>query len=121
MATETETRPSTDSKPEARPPPRPRKPAPPDVCRLTLAIRGVTCTVRLLAADAGADVARLIPLRRSGDSPATYHVALTAHGATCDCGDQTFRHEGRETACKHIRACRALGLLPSLAAKGGPR
>ena len=107
MATATESKPATQPKPRARK----AKHAPPDTCRLTLTIRGVAYAVRVLKADPGAEVARLVRLRRAGDRPATYHVARTVHGATCDCGDQTFRHEGRETACKHIRACRALGLL----------
>jgi len=90
---------------------RPRKAKPADTCRLTLFVRGVAYAVRILETDPGAGVSTLIRLRKSdGES---YHVAQTAHGATCDCGDQEWRHAGRDdVGCKHIRACRALGLLP---------
>jgi hypothetical protein len=49
--------------------------------------------------------------KRGGDG-AVYDVAATAHGDTCTCPDQTYRHEGRdETGCKHIQALRLMGLL----------
>ncbi len=93
---------------------KPRKRAqskPADTCRLTLHVRGVAYAVRLLEVDPGAGVSRLVRLRKADGT--AYFVAETAHGATCDCGDQTFRHEGRESSCKHIRTCRALGLISS--------
>ncbi len=41
-----------------------------------------------------------------------YDVADTVRGATCDCGDQTFRHEGQDNVgCKHVQALRLMGLL----------
>jgi hypothetical protein len=41
-----------------------------------------------------------------------YTVADTGDGATCDCPDFLFRHDGHDqTGCKHVRALRALGLL----------
>jgi hypothetical protein len=49
--------------------------------------------------------------KRGGDG-AVHHVADTTRGATCDCADQTFRHEGNDTAgCKHIAALRSVGML----------
>ena len=91
-------------------PRKPARPKPADTCRLTLHIRGVAYAVRFLDAEPGAGVSRLIRLRK-GDGTAHF-IAETSHGATCDCGDQTFRHEGREgPGCKHIRACRSAGLL----------
>ncbi len=91
---------------------KPRKPPkarPPDVCRLTLHVRGVAYAVRFLDADPGAGVSALIRLRKADGT--AYHVAGTVHGPTCDCGDQTWRHEGRASSCKHIRALKACGLL----------
>ena len=87
-----------------------KKSRPPDVCRLTVHIRGDAYAVRIIEADPDADVSKLIRLRKADGT--AYHVARTAHGATCDCADQTFRHEGRDgSGCKHIRALRAVGLL----------
>jgi hypothetical protein len=41
-----------------------------------------------------------------------YDVAATAHGDTCTCPDQTYRHEGRDDiGCKHVQALRLMGLL----------
>src|SRR4051794_32118847 len=56
-------------------------------------------------------IARAWRLAKKSDATA-YAVAQTPHGATCDCGDQTFRHEGLDSlGCKHIRALRKVGLL----------
>jgi hypothetical protein len=86
------------------------RPKPADTCRLTLTIRGVLYAVRPLAVE-DEDVSRAFSLRRADG--ASYTLADTVFGATCDCGDQTWRHEGKDaTGCKHIRAARAVGLLP---------
>jgi hypothetical protein len=90
-------------------PTRTRKPCPADVCRLTVTIRGESYGVRPIRPEA-ADVARAWRLRRRDGT--SYVVADTIHGATCECGDFIFRHDGIEDlGCKHIRAARALGLI----------
>lgn len=81
----------------------------PDTCRLTITIRGEHYTARPLPASTG-DVARVWRLRKADGT--TYDVADTADGATCECGDFVFRHDGLDqTGCKHVRALRALGLI----------
>jgi hypothetical protein len=56
------------------------------------------------------EVTRAWRLRKADGT--TYTVADTTDGASCECADQVFRHEGEYTpGCKHIRALRALGLL----------
>jgi hypothetical protein len=45
---------------------------------------------------------------------AAYDVALTEHGPNCSCPDFTFSREGKDPAgCKHLKALRAWGLLPT--------
>lgn len=86
------------------------KTRPPDVCRLTLHIRGVAYSVRPVASEDG----RAWRLRNR-DNGHVYDVADTLYGPTCDCGDQVFRHEGRDAiGCKHIRSLRAVGLFPEI-------
>ena len=95
---------STASKPT-----RTRKPRPADVCRLTVTIRGVAYGARPIRPETP-EVVRAWRLRRADGT--TYDVADTVDGQTCDCADQTFRHEGIDAdGCKHLRALRALGLL----------
>jgi hypothetical protein len=87
------------------------KPKPADVCRLIVHIRGESYSVRPIRPETP-DVARAWRLRKADGT--TYVIADTIYGATCECGDFVFRHEGKTlTGCKHIRACRALGLLDS--------
>lgn len=88
---------------------RTRKAPAPDTCRLTVTIRGESYTVRPVRAESS-EVCRIWRLRKPDGT--AYNVVETIHGAGCDCGDQTFRHEGRDqTGCKHIRALRALSLI----------
>lgn len=90
---------------------RPRKatkPKAPSTCRLILEIGEAAYRVRPIPAPAFGQ-RKAFRLRKAGG--AVYHVADTLHGPTCDCGDQTFRHEGRASACKHIRALKAVGLI----------
>ena len=82
-----------------------RKPSPTS-CRLTLAIGSTTYTVRPIPSALHSKAYRL----RKPDGTA-YHVTKDQYGHACDCGDYTWRHEGRGTACKHIRALRVYGLL----------
>jgi hypothetical protein len=92
---------------------KPAKPRPADVCRLTITIRGVAYTARPLRPETS-NVIRAWRLRKpDGRAPGgSYTVADTSDGPTCDCADQTFRHEGIDaTGCKQIRALRALGLI----------
>lgn len=87
---------------------RPKTQAP-DTCRMVIVIRGESYTARPVR-DCTGDVARAWRLRK-GDGTA-YTVADTTDGATCECADFTFRHQGHDQAgCKHIRAMRALGLI----------
>jgi hypothetical protein len=90
---------------------------PPDVCRLTLTIRGDDYRARVLPADRSTGVVALVRLRKL-DGGEVYHVARHGDGlVTCECADYHFRHEGQGTACKHARALSAAGLLPG----GGAR
>jgi hypothetical protein len=90
---------------------RASKPVVPATCRLTLRIADKSYTVRGFPAacyGAGARGFRL----RCLETGLTYDIAETPHGPTCDCPDQTFRHEGRDNrGCKHLRALTALGIL----------
>jgi hypothetical protein len=43
-----------------------------------------------------------------------YNVAMTVHGAGCDCQDFNYRAANTREGCKHVRACRQVGLLPPL-------
>ena len=85
------------------------KPKPVDTCRLTLTIRGTAYSARPIRPELP-EVIRAWQLRKpDGES---YTVADTIDGATCDCAEFTFRHEGIDaTGCKHFRALRALGLI----------
>jgi len=51
-------------------------------------------------------------LEKSSDRTTHYNVSEGNYGATCDCPDQTMRHEGIDNVgCKHIRALRAMGMF----------
>jgi hypothetical protein len=89
-----------------RAPWEPARGRPADTCRLTLHLRGLAYDVSPIACDEG----RAFRLAKADGT--NYDVAETPYGPTCDCGDQTWRHEGRDIlGCKHIRALRALGLI----------
>jgi hypothetical protein len=80
-------------------------------CRLTLSIDGLDYRLRPLPGDLGSRIVMAWRLHKV-NTPTRHDVAETLDGVTCSCGDQRFRHEGRDAAgCKHIRALRALGLL----------
>lgn len=40
----------------------------------------------------------------------SYHVIVDSFGPNCDCGDAVYRGHGM---CKHSKALRAVGLIPS--------
>jgi hypothetical protein len=83
----------------------------PDTCRLTITIRGADYRARPVRNDAFAGAGRAWSLRKLG-TDTRHHVVDTLHGPTCDCGDQVWRHEGRDASgCKHIRALAAVGLI----------
>ena len=90
----------------------PRKPAkakPADVCRLSVQIRDVAYTARPIRPELS-EVIRAWRLRKPDGT--AYTVADTIDGATCDCADFIYRHDGIDaTGCKHVRALRALGLI----------
>lgn len=80
-----------------------------DLCRLTLAIRGESYSVRPVRPET-VDMVRAWRIRKADGT--TYDLADTADGATCTCGDFVYRHQGNDQlGCKHVRAARALGLL----------
>jgi hypothetical protein len=81
----------------------------PDVCKSTVHIRGVCYSARPVRPEAS-DIIRAWRLRRADGT--AYVVAETIDGATCECGDFVFRHDGRDhEGCKHVRGLRALGLI----------
>ena len=82
-----------------------RKPAP-TTCRLALTIGATTYTIRPIASALHSRAYRL----RKPDGT-VYYVTQDQHGHHCDCGDFVWRHEGRETVCKHVRALRVFHLL----------
>jgi hypothetical protein len=41
-----------------------------------------------------------------------YHVAVEKFGPTCSCAHSTFRGKNSREVCKHVKAMRAVGLLP---------
>src|SRR4051812_17696362 len=85
------------------------KPRPADTCRMTVTIRGESYTVRPVRSQTP-DIARAWRLRKADGT--IYDVCDTLYGASCDCADQVYRHEGKnDHGCKHCRALRALGLI----------
>lgn len=42
----------------------------------------------------------------------SYHVHTDQHGAHCDC--PAFTYQPDIEGCKHIRACRQVGLIPEM-------
>lgn len=77
-------------------------------CRLTLTINGVSYRVKPLPADFGG----LKAFRLTRPDGEFHDVARHVYGAECSCGDFVFRRDGiDEQGCKHIKACRACGLL----------
>ena len=77
-------------------------------CSLVMHINGMAYKVRRVdGLKARVQAWRLT--KPDGDS---YDVSHGVFGASCTCGDQTWRHEGIDaTGCKHIRAARAVGLI----------
>ena len=91
-------------------PPKPRtvKPAA-GTCTLTLTINDTPYAVIPLRPDPG--IARRA-LRLRKEDGTTYDLALTEHGPQCSCPDFLFHRDGKDRAgCKHLKACRAWGLL----------
>jgi hypothetical protein len=80
----------------------------PDTCRLTITIRGADYRARPVRNEAFAGAGRAWSLRKLGTNT-RHHVVETIHRQTFDCGDHVWRHEGRETSCKHVRALRGRG------------
>jgi hypothetical protein len=98
----------------ARTAPKPGKSRTADTCRLTLYLRGVAYRVRPLTSESG----RAFRLRKADGT--CHDVSETPYGPTCDCGDQVWRHEGRDgIGCKHIRGLRTLGLIEMTAFRPG--
>jgi hypothetical protein len=88
---------------------KPAKPKPLDTCKLTVTIRGERYTARPLTPGTSG-VIRAWRLRKADGT--CYTVADTLDGASCECGDFHWRHEGQDhLGCKHVRALRALGLI----------
>ena len=83
------------------------RPAAPTTFRLLLSIGGTVYWVRPITSALHAKAFRL----RRADGRGEHYVTQDEHGHHCDCGDFTWRHEGRGTACKHVRALRAARML----------
>jgi hypothetical protein len=80
-------------------------------CRLTLSIDGQDYRLSPTRGDLGSGVVLAWRLHKMGTST-RHDTAETLDGPTCSCGDQTWRHEGKDSiGCKHVRALKALGLL----------
>jgi hypothetical protein len=89
--------------------PAPKAPAPVSGrCSLTLKINGVPYRVRKLDPEFGRHRAFRLT-KRDGD----FHDVIDGlYGAECTCGDFVFRRDGLDpTGCKHVKACRACGLI----------
>ncbi len=90
-----------------------RKPArtPHGTCRLTLFINGTAYGVKPLPCDPSL-ASRAFRLRKADGT--AYAVAMTPHGACCDCADFEFNRAGIDPAgCKHIKSLIATGLMPT--------
>jgi hypothetical protein len=82
------------------------RPAAPTTIRLMLGIGSTVYWVRPITSALHARAFRL----RKAD--AEYFVTQDEAGVqACDCGDFTWRHEGKGTVCKHVRALRAARML----------
>ncbi len=78
---------------------------------LTLGINGTTYQV--LRLHPHPEVSAVAFRLRKPDGTA-YDVALTTHGQECTCPDFVFSRDGKDPAgCKHLKAMRAWGLLPT--------
>jgi hypothetical protein len=86
---------------------RKASPAAPTTFRMLLALGGTAYWVRPITSALHAKAFRL----RRADGRGEHYVTQDEHGHHCDCGDFIWRHAGRGTACKHIRALRASRLL----------
>ncbi len=90
-----------------RKPPRPAS----GLARLMLIINGTSYVLRRIDSDPSA-ATKAYRLRKANG--VCYNVAMTPHGPTCDCPDQTWHREGIDPAgCKHIKAMIAVELLPA--------
>ncbi|MDG3002571.1 hypothetical protein [Paludisphaera mucosa] len=57
---------------------------------------------------------RLIKAKNRRGSGPIYDIAEHSYGVTCDCPDFIWKREGLDPlGCIHIRAMRAVGLLPA--------
>jgi hypothetical protein len=77
-------------------------------CSLTLKINGQRYKVRPLPADFGGIKA----FRLTKADGSSHDVSKHVHGRECSCADFVWRRDGLdERGCKHIRACKACGLI----------
>jgi hypothetical protein len=78
-------------------------------CSLRLSIRGTTYRVTPLRPEKFSAI-KALRLRKADGT--TYDVSQHVHGCECDCPDFVFHRDGIDPAgCKHIRSCRACGLI----------
>ncbi len=88
--------------------PKPATAKAPDICRLIIEIGDTMYRVSPIPVrDFGAR--RAFRLKKDADT--IHHVIEHIHGIECSCGDFVFRHDGKPTTCKHVRALKAVGLL----------
>jgi hypothetical protein len=95
---------------------RTRKPraTAPDVCHLTITVKGTDYRCRILTPDPRGGVRQLVRLRKVGGTgdAAVYHVARHRNGqVSCECPDHIFRCEGTSKLCKHARSLVALRII----------
>jgi hypothetical protein len=105
--------------PELRPKTPPKDPH--GTCRLTLTINGQHYAVKKVECRA-AGASRCYELKKPGTAGTTYHIATFPYGTECDCPDFTFRREGTDSPCKHIKALSVFGMIegPAAVAKATP-
>lgn len=83
--------------------------------RLLLLIDGHSYVVTCLRPDPAVAAAawRLTRLGGRGER-ASHDVSVFKHGVECTCGDWVFHAHKRPQGCKHVKAARAVGLIPEL-------
>src|SRR4051794_33669174 len=81
-----------------------------DTARMTIAIRGMSYTVKPADVDPESGCSKLYRLRK--ETGECYYTGEMADGLpTCDSPDHKFRHVGTGTACKHHRTLAAFGMV----------
>lgn len=80
----------------------------PSKARLLLCIEEAVYFLIPLAPDKSVAQIAWRMVKAGSRSEESYDICFTEFGPSCECGAAVYRNE----ACKHVRACRAVGLLP---------